>query len=169
VTRVLVTGGSSGLGAALVRAYAARGARVLNCDLNEPDDGAESFLRLDVRSDDDWAAARAWVEREWGGLDVLVNNAGVAGGGRIDVATMAEWEWITQINLFGVVRGTRAFVPTFKRQHSGQVVNVASLAGLASDFPLAAAWTAARSRRSADGPDEVHRGMVARLEIGKHR
>jgi NAD(P)-dependent dehydrogenase (short-subunit alcohol dehydrogenase family) len=143
--RVLVTGGSSGLGAALVEAYLARGAQVLNCDLNEPGTvpepaegstgsttgGVEAdFLRLDVRSDDDWAAAVAWTDEHWGGLDVLVNNAGVAGGGRLDVATMDEWEWITAINLFGVVRGTRAFVPTFKRQGSGQVVNVASLAGL---------------------------------------
>ncbi len=83
-----------------------------------------------MRSDADWAAAREWVEREWGGLDVLVNNAGVAGGGRIDVAGMDEWQWITEINLFGVVRGTRTFVPMFKRQRSGHVVNIASLAGL---------------------------------------
>ncbi len=77
-------------------------------------DGAD--LHLDVRSDDDWAAARDWVEEHWGGLDVLVNNAGVAGGGRIDVAGMDEWQWITEINLFGVVRGTRTFVPMFKQQ-----------------------------------------------------
>jgi NAD(P)-dependent dehydrogenase (short-subunit alcohol dehydrogenase family) len=126
---VLVTGGSSGLGAALVEQYAARGADVLVCDLKEPS-GSASFLRLDVRSDDDWAAALAWTEEHWGGLDVLVNNAGVAGGGRVDVATLDEWEWITELNLFGVVRGTRAFVPTFKRQGSGTIVNVASLAGL---------------------------------------
>ena len=87
-------------------------------------------LHLDVRSDDDWAAALAWVEEHWGGLDVLVNNAGVAGGGRIDVAGLDEWQWITEINLFGVVRGTRTFVPVFKRQRSGQIVNIASLAGL---------------------------------------
>ena len=83
-----------------------------------------------MRSDDDWAAARDWVEEHWGGLDVLVNNAGVAGGGRIDVAGMDEWQWITEINLFGVVRGTRTFVPMFKQQRSGHIVNVASLAGL---------------------------------------
>ena len=86
--------------------------------------------RLDVTSDDDWAAALAHVERTWGGLDVLVNNAGVAGGGRIDVATIDEWRWITEINLFGVVRGTSTFVPMFKRQRSGTIVNTASLAGL---------------------------------------
>jgi NAD(P)-dependent dehydrogenase (short-subunit alcohol dehydrogenase family) len=128
VTRVLVTGGSSGLGAALVAAHAARGADVLVCDVKES--AAAPYLHLDVRSDDDWAAAVAWTDEHWGGLDVLVNNAGVAGGGRLDVATLDEWQWITEINLFGVVRGTRAFVPTFKRQRSGRVVNIASLAGL---------------------------------------
>jgi NAD(P)-dependent dehydrogenase (short-subunit alcohol dehydrogenase family) len=137
---VLVTGGSSGLGAALASAYAARGDQVLVCDLKEPAvstlAGARTsttgvdFLRLDVRSDDDWAAAVEWVEEHWGGLDVLVNNAGVAGGGRVDVATLDEWQWITEINLFGVVRGVRAFAPVLKRQGSGTIVNVASLAGL---------------------------------------
>ncbi len=139
--RVLVTGGASGLGAALVEAHLERGDQVLVGDIAEPEatrlagartstTGGTAYLRLDVRSDDDWAAARAWVEREWGGLDVLYNNAGVAGGGRIDVATMAEWEQITAINLFGVVRGCRTFVPTMKAQRSGRIVNVASLAGL---------------------------------------
>jgi NAD(P)-dependent dehydrogenase (short-subunit alcohol dehydrogenase family) len=126
---VLVTGGASGLGAALVRAHLDRGDQVLVGDLVEPGAGT-AYLHLDVRSDDDWAAAREWVEREWGGLDVLHNNAGVAGGGRIDVATMDEWQWITEINLFGVVRGTRTFTPMMKKQRSGRIVNVASLAGL---------------------------------------
>jgi NAD(P)-dependent dehydrogenase (short-subunit alcohol dehydrogenase family) len=142
--RVLVTGGSSGLGAALVAAFVARGDQVVNGDINEPggsrlagartsttgDVETPAYLHLDVRSDDDWAAARDWVAQQWGGLDILVNNAGVAGGGRIDVASMDEWLWITEINLFGVVRGTRAFVSMFKEQRHGQVVNVASLAGL---------------------------------------
>jgi NAD(P)-dependent dehydrogenase (short-subunit alcohol dehydrogenase family) len=132
--RVLVTGGASGLGAALVEAFEARGDDVLVCDVNEPTPAVEpvetQFLRLDVRSDDDWAAALRWVEEHWGSLDLLVNNAGVAGGGRVDVATMDEWQWITEINLFGVVRGTRTFVPMFKAQRSGRIVNVASLAGL---------------------------------------
>jgi NAD(P)-dependent dehydrogenase (short-subunit alcohol dehydrogenase family) len=123
--RVLVTGGVGGLGASLAAAFRARGDDVLACDIA---DGAD--LTLDVRSDEDWAAARDWVEEQWGGLDILVNNAGVAGGGRIDVAGMDEWQWITEINLFGVVRGTRTFVPMFKQQRSGHIVNVASLAGL---------------------------------------
>jgi NAD(P)-dependent dehydrogenase (short-subunit alcohol dehydrogenase family) len=125
VRRVLVTGAASGLGAALSAAFEARGDEVLRTDISEGMD-----LSLDITSDDDWTAALAHVEQTWGGLDVLVNNAGVAGGGRLDVATLDEWRWITEINLFGAVRGTRTFVPLLKRQRSGAIVNVASLAGL---------------------------------------
>lgn len=125
--RVLVTGGASGLGEALVRAFRAAGDEVLVTDVHEAD-GVD--LVLDVTSDDDWAAALHHVEQTWGGLDVLVNNAGIAGGGRIELSTMEEWHRIIDVNLLGVVRGTRTFTPVFKRQGSGHVVNVASLAGL---------------------------------------
>jgi len=125
--RVLVTGAASGLGAALVTAFRARGDEVMATDRVSAD-GID--LVLDITSDADWAAAVAAVEERWGGLDVLVNNAGVAGGGRVDRCSIQEWQWITDINLFGVVRGTQAFVPMFKAQGSGHVVNVASLAGL---------------------------------------
>jgi NAD(P)-dependent dehydrogenase (short-subunit alcohol dehydrogenase family) len=132
VTRALVTGGSSGLGLALVRRLADRGDTVLSCDLTEPGEVPDGVThrRLDVRSEDDWESARAWVEEEWGGLDLLVNNAGVAGGGRIELCSMDDWQWIFDINLFGVVRGTRAFTPMLKAQGSGRIVNTASLAGL---------------------------------------
>lgn len=125
MNRVLITGAASGLGAALAQAFEARGDEVLRTDRSPGVD-----LHLDITSDDDWAAALAHVEQTWGGLDVLVNNAGVAGGGRLDVATLDEWQWITEINLFGAVRGTRTFVPMLKRQRSGRILNVASIAGL---------------------------------------
>jgi NAD(P)-dependent dehydrogenase (short-subunit alcohol dehydrogenase family) len=132
--RVLVTGGASGLGAAFVAEFLKRGDRVLIADLQPPVDpalveGAEQ-IKLDVTSDDDWTAALAWVEEQWGGLDVLVNNAGIAAGGRIDVATIEEWQRVIDINLLGVVRGCRTFVPMMKAQGSGHLVNTASLAGL---------------------------------------
>ena len=125
--RVLVTGAASGLGAALVRAFRERGDEVLATDKSSTE-GVD--LVLDITSDDDWAAAVDAVRERWGRLDVLVNNAGVAGGGRVDRCTLEEWQWITEINLFGLVRGTKAFVPMLKAQGSGHLVNVASLAGL---------------------------------------
>ncbi|WP_377325765.1 SDR family NAD(P)-dependent oxidoreductase [Pimelobacter simplex] len=125
--RVLVTGAASGLGAALAAAWEARGAQVLRTDRAADDAGIHP---LDITSDADWAAVREHVEQTWGGLDVLVNNAGIAGGGRLDVAGMDEWQRLVEINLLGAVRGTATFTPVFKRQRSGRVVNVASLAGL---------------------------------------
>jgi NAD(P)-dependent dehydrogenase (short-subunit alcohol dehydrogenase family) len=133
-TRVLVTGAASGLGAALVSLLRGRGAQVLATDARSQtgwEAGDADFLRrLDVTSDDDWSAAAHWVAEHWGGLDVLVNNAGVAGGGRIDRATLEEWQWIFDVNLYGAVRGVRAFTPMLKSQGSGRIVNVASLAAL---------------------------------------
>src|SRR3954453_3270981 len=122
--RVLVTGAGSGLGAALADALRAAGAEVLATDVSG------DLFRLDVTSKDHWAAAVEKVRRDWGRLDVLVNNAGVAGGGRIELCTVDEWQWILDVNLLGAVRGTRAFTPLFKEQRSGRIVNTASLAGL---------------------------------------
>ena len=126
MTRVLVTGAAAGLGAALTSAFRARGDEVLATDRDAPDGG----LALDVTHDADWALALERVERDWGGLDVLVNNAGIAGGGRVDVCTLDEWQRLVDVNLLGVVRGSRAFAPMLKRQGSGRIVNIASLAGL---------------------------------------
>ena len=132
--RVLVTGAASGLGLAVARGLAERGDRVLATDVasarpESVPDGVD-YLPLDVRLDDDWASALAQVGDSWGGLDLLVNNAGVATGGRIDVATMDEWHRIVDVNLLGVVRGCRTFTPMFKEHGRGHIVNVASLAGL---------------------------------------
>jgi NAD(P)-dependent dehydrogenase (short-subunit alcohol dehydrogenase family) len=131
-TRVLVTGAASGLGAALTAAARARGAEVLATDRDGTelaDHAGDGIARLDITSDADWDAAVAWVRRHWGSLDVLVNNAGVAGGGRLDQAGLDEWQWLFDINVFGMVRGVRAFTPLLK-EHGGKVVDVASLAAL---------------------------------------
>src|SRR6478672_3326300 len=165
--RVLVTGGASGLGLALVRAFVARGDEVLATDLqaDRPDalPEAAAYLPLDVRSDDAWGAALAHVRETWGGLDLLVNNAGVAAGGRIDVATMDEWHWIVDINLLGVVRGCRTFTPLFKEQRHGHIVNTASLAGLVH---AAGKKMVSGSKRSAEQvADIVVRGIDARRDV----
>lgn len=117
----------------MAQLYADRGAHVLATDVHDAALDAEqpgSYRRLDVRSDADWASAITAVEQQWGGLDLLVNNAGVATGGRIDHVPTSEWEWAVSINLLGVARGCVAATPLLKRQRSGHVVNIASMAGL---------------------------------------
>jgi NAD(P)-dependent dehydrogenase (short-subunit alcohol dehydrogenase family) len=154
--RVLITGAASGLGRALALAWAKRGARVLIADLNA-ERGAESlalcrdagaadaqFILLDVRKAEDFEAAVAWLQQHWGGLDVMVNNAGVAGGGRFDSISEADWQWMLDINLMGVVRGCKVFTPVFKNQGHGYFVNVASMAGFL-DVPLMSAYNASKA------------------------
>ncbi|EFV14075.1 SDR family oxidoreductase [Segniliparus rugosus] len=138
--RVLVTGAASGLGLQIALRFARAGAKVLIADVN--DEAGEkareevsryveaAYRRLDVTDPDAWPEAIAWCEREWGGLDVLVNNAGVAAAGEFERISPQDWDWILQINLLGVVWGARAATELFKRQRSGHIVNVASLAGL---------------------------------------
>lgn len=135
-SRVLVTGAASGLGLALVEQLVGRGARVLATDVHAdaPADLAAlagvTYLTLDVTDDTHWARARDWVVEEWDGLEFLFNNAGVAAGGRIELTEMDQWQWIVDINLLGVARGCRTFVPMFKQQGTGHIVNTASAAGL---------------------------------------
>ncbi|MFI7585686.1 SDR family oxidoreductase [Spongisporangium articulatum] len=152
--RVLVTGGASGLGKAMVTRFASEGWRVLATDI---DDAAMSALeqelgrsgsvtvrRLDVRDDSDWLRARQWCEDTWGGLDLLVNNAGVAAGGRMETTSLDDWDWILELNLKSVVRGCRTFIPLFKAQGSGYIVNTASLAGIAQ-LPAMASYNTTKA------------------------
>ncbi len=134
--RALVTGAASGLGLALTKALAARGVRVLATDVHDTANGdlavldGVTYRRVDVTQDVDWAAARDHVVEEWGGIDLVFNNAGVAAGGRIELTEMDQWEWIVDINLLGVVRGCRTFTPLLKDQGRGHLVNTSSAAGL---------------------------------------
>jgi len=87
-------------------------------------------LACDVTDSASVDKAFAEIKAAFGGLDVLVNNAGIAAGGQIELITEDEWELIVDINLLGVARGCRVFTPMFKSQHSGHIVNIASMAGL---------------------------------------
>jgi NAD(P)-dependent dehydrogenase (short-subunit alcohol dehydrogenase family) len=128
--RVLITGGASGFGQALATHYARTGHRVLVTDLAHDAPGGVLYRPLDVRDDEAWSGAVRWIDGNWDGLDLLVNNAGVAAGGRFDSSPVDDWEWLIDTNLMGVVRGCRAFMPMFKSQRGGRIVNVASMAGL---------------------------------------
>ncbi|WP_281647832.1 SDR family oxidoreductase [Parendozoicomonas sp. Alg238-R29] len=140
---IAVTGGASGLGRATAECFARHGYSICVADINQErgDEtvaalqalGADAFyLHCDVRSDQDIENLRASAEQRWGGLGVIINNAGVATGGRIETTPIDDWEWVISINLMGVVRGCKAFTPLFKKQGYGHIVNISSLAGLVS-------------------------------------
>jgi NAD(P)-dependent dehydrogenase (short-subunit alcohol dehydrogenase family) len=153
--RVFITGGASGFGRALAERYTRAGHRVCIGDiheergretlrkLRETEERAE-FVHCDVTRDEHFASAAAFLDERWGGVDVVINNAGVAVAGAIAETPMADWAWIVDINLLGVVRGCRTFAPRMAKQKSGQIINVSSMAGLIHP-PTMAAYNATKA------------------------
>ena len=137
----VVTGGASGIGRGIALELARRGANVAIADVHEArlaetvaaveGLGAKALgLRCDVTSDADVARLHDETIRCFGKVDVLCNNAGVSVLGPPERAEIADWQWILDVNVLGIVRGVRAFVPAMIARGSGHVVNTASVAGI---------------------------------------
>jgi NAD(P)-dependent dehydrogenase (short-subunit alcohol dehydrogenase family) len=127
-----VTGGASGIGAAIAQRLMADGARVavLDRDVSDAPEGALA-VRTDVTDDDSVRAAVDRVLQEWGRLDVLVNNAGIGAQGTVADNPDDEWHRVLDVNLLGMVRVTRAALPALRRSPSAVVVNTGSIAATA--------------------------------------
>ena len=141
--RMVITGGGSGLGRALSLRFARERWKVAVADINVEraeetltqvrSAGGDGFVqRCDVTLLEDFEALADRVKKEWGGVDVVINNAGIASAGTVQATSLADWEAVININLLGVVRGCRTFVPMLLSQRSGHVVNIASFAAIAS-------------------------------------
>ena len=139
-----VTGGASGIGAAVVAELAGRGARVAVLDLEPPSGSQPAFAaRADVSDD---ASVRAAVERvvaELGRLDVLVNNAGIGAQGTVEDNDDAEWMRVFDVNLIGMVRTSRAALPALRRSPAAASVNTGSIAATAG-LPQRALYSATK-------------------------
>jgi NAD(P)-dependent dehydrogenase (short-subunit alcohol dehydrogenase family) len=133
----VVTGAASGIGLGIARRLAAAGAQVVIGDVEETalraaaDEVGALGVRTDVRHRDSvQALADAAVER-FGTVNVVANNAGVGPFGRLADLTEADWRWIVDVNLWGVIHGVGVFLPILKvAPGGGHIVNTASMAGL---------------------------------------
>jgi NAD(P)-dependent dehydrogenase (short-subunit alcohol dehydrogenase family) len=141
--RAVVTGAGSGIGRAFCVEVARRSGSVLASDVDEAAahetarlvekaGGVGLAARCDVAKLDDVERLAREAEERLGGVDLLVNNAGVAVSGRVGDVPLEDWRWLMDINLWGVVYGCHVFVPRFRAQGYGTILNVASAAGLLS-------------------------------------
>jgi NAD(P)-dependent dehydrogenase (short-subunit alcohol dehydrogenase family) len=139
-----VTGGASGIGLALARAFAESGMNVMLADIE--DSSLDLALKqlsqygnhlrgvaCDVAEPDSVERAADATEKAFGKVHIVCNNAGVAAGGGIDVISLDNWRWVIDVNLMGVMHGIRSFLPRIRAHgEGGHIVNTASMAGMIS-------------------------------------
>ena len=149
-----ITGAASGIGRALAQDLAGRGTHLALCDIDEIGLAETVALceglgikvtsqRVDVADRD---AVFAWADQvvaDHGKVNLVFNNAGVALGATIEAMSYEDFEWLMNINFWGVVHGTKAFLPHLKAAGEGHIVNVSSVFGLIS-IPSQSAYNAAK-------------------------
>ena len=137
----VVTGGAGGLGRAMAMHFAREGMHVALADIDQASLdvtaaelralGVQAIgIRTDVSKATEVDALAARVVAELGGVHVVCNNAGISPLGAAWENTLADWEWMLGVNLWGVIHGVRAFTPLLLAQDEGHIVNTASVAGL---------------------------------------
>jgi 3alpha(or 20beta)-hydroxysteroid dehydrogenase len=145
----LVTGAARGIGAAIANRFAEEGARLLVTDADEAGVlevgralGAEARVH-DVTSEPAWEAVAAWAIETHGGVDVLVNNAGVFLAATLEDTSLEDFRRVLEVNQVGVFLGMRAVAPSMAARGSGSIVNVSSVAGLMG-APYLTAYSASK-------------------------
>lgn len=153
--RIVITGGASGLGKALALRWAKTGAKVCIADINDERGeetltaikkagGSGLYVHADMTSDDDIRDLRDQVLGTFQGVDILINNAGIATAGAVVDEPVAQWQLVLDVNLLGIVRCNQAFLPTMQEQGCGYIVNIASQAGI-TPIPLMSSYNAVKA------------------------
>jgi NAD(P)-dependent dehydrogenase (short-subunit alcohol dehydrogenase family) len=151
----IITGGASGLGASAARIFAREGAKVVLTDLLEAEGvalaaeiqasgGAARFERHDVVNEADWQKVAASAQSHFGGIDILINNAGVSGSDP-DQLSIATFDQQMSVNVKGVFLGLRTIIPILQKAgHGGSIVNTSSISGIAGQTFVHMAYNAAK-------------------------
>jgi NAD(P)-dependent dehydrogenase (short-subunit alcohol dehydrogenase family) len=166
----IITGAARGQGAAEAELFAREGASVVFGDILEDEGKAveariaeagdtATFLRLDVTSETDWTKAVQTAIDHYGRMDILVNNAGLLTLETTEEVTKQQWDRVMDVNMWGIVLGTKAVVPEMRKAGKGSIVNISSLSAMTA-LPWAAAYHASK------GAARIHT-KVAAMEYAK--
>ena len=152
----LITGGARGMGAAEAKLFSREGAKVVIADVLE-DEGRRTeaeinetggdaiFVRLDVTRQTEWDDAVARAIQEFGKLDIVINNAGIAVGNSIEDTSVETWDRVMDINAKGVFFGTKAAIAQMKAQGTGgSIINISSVSGIIGQNSVNAVYNASK-------------------------
>jgi cyclopentanol dehydrogenase len=158
----IISGGASGIGAATARVFAAQGATVVLCDLQDDlgqsvareitdAGGVAEYRTLDVCREEQWISLVAAAEQKYGKINVLGNIAGISGrpsgmtvqtgniaGTALAEQTLESWNRIMEVNATGVFLGTKSVIPAMQRAGGGSIFNISSICGIVGSFANAA-------------------------------
>jgi len=127
---VLITGGSGGIGAAAARLFSEKGYTVFELSRSGSSQNGVTHINTDVTKEEDVAAAIKTVARETGGIDILINNAGMGISGAVEFTQVPDAKKLFEVNLFGTLNCAKAVIPLMRENGGGRIINISSVAGV---------------------------------------
>jgi NAD(P)-dependent dehydrogenase (short-subunit alcohol dehydrogenase family) len=184
----LITGGASGMGQSEAVIFAKEGAKVIVADVLEAEGrrvadslgGAGRFVHLDVTSEPAWQKAIEATRKDFGKLDVLVNNAGISGTFDPDTLSTSAWDRLMDVNAKGVFLGMKHAIPVMEQAGGGAIVNISSVSGFVGQKGIHMAYNASKGAvrlmtksaavqyaRSGIRVNSVHPGVLPAMRSSK--
>ena len=140
----LITGAAQGLGKEMAKIMISQGATIVITDINEKSlvETAEELsckhMVMDVTKEDQWKNVLSNIEKDIGSLNILVNNAGIGGGGDVESTDLESWHLVHSVNLDSVFLGCKFSLPLMRKSGNGSIINISSMSGIVASHNMSA-------------------------------
>lgn len=140
----LITGAAQGLGKEMAKIMISQGATMVITDINEKSlvETAEELsckhMVMDVTKEDQWKNVISNIEKDIGSLNILVNNAGIGGGGDVESTDLESWHLVHSVNLDSVFLGCKFSLPLMRKSGNGSIINISSMSGIVASHNMSA-------------------------------
>ena len=140
----LITGAAQGLGKEMAKIMISQGATIVITDINEKSlvETAEELsckhMVMDVTKEDQWKNVISNIEKDIGSLNILVNNAGIGGGGDVESTDLESWHLVHSVNLDSVFLGCKSSLPLMRKSGNGSIINISSMSGIVASHNMSA-------------------------------
>ena len=140
----LITGAAQGLGKEMAKIMISQGATIVITDINEKSlvETAEELsckhMVMDVTKEDQWKNVISKIEKDIGSLNILVNNAGIGGGGDVESTDLESWHLVHSVNLDSVFLGCKFSLPLMRKSGNGSIINISSMSGIVASHNMSA-------------------------------